>query len=113
MLKTFLKKWLDVPEDKPSPVLKDFVVEGTVRELVKAVIEEALEPWREGVLRGYYWSDVEHKKIYGIFEKLTKSVVNEYAGDEVTRLVKERLEPESFIDGVVERINKKQLKSGK
>ena len=110
-MKKLLRKWLEVPELSD---MSGYVNTNDVKTMVEDAIVEAFGHKTYSSLNSYGWWDREpHKNITGTLDesvtKIVHGLIKPKANVAVSARLKELTEPESFIDGVVERIKAKQL----
>ena len=107
-MKQFLRKWLEVPEARG---MSKYVERDDIKQEVEDAIYEALQPELPESYRHLFWLRDKHKDIRGTLERHVKMILSEGAEEEVQKSVNKLVDPESFIDGVVERIKSKQLRT--
>ena len=104
-LKQRIKNWLEI-KDPPTlnfdEYVNEFITHHNLKEEVRKAIKEAFDPGSQ------YWTKGDD--LSGTFDGCVKRLI----GDEVRKLAKheivDRINGEEFIDDIIIRINKKQLK---
>ena len=105
-MKQFFRKWLEVPE---VPNMSKYVKTDDIKKAVEDAIYEALQPELPERYKPLFWDRGRDKDIRGTLQRHVKMLISEDAKMAVQKNVNELVEPEGFIDGVVERIKNKQL----
>ena len=107
MIKQMLRKWLEVPDEYVAPKV-DFKPE--IREVVVEVVKEA---FTEDYVSTSAFGRSDWGSIRGTIESQTTKVVDHYSREAVVLAIDSIVEPEAFIDAVVQRIQSKQLGGSK
>lgn len=110
-LRIFLREWLGI-KDEPEPSDHTYVRMDNIKEAVEDAIYEAFLPElsiQQRIMT--YWDRPRDKEIRGTLQKQVEGLVGKEVEHAVAQKISELLEPERFIDGVVERIKRKQLVS--
>ena len=108
-LRKFLREWLGIKDD-PKPSGHAYVRTDDIKESVEDAIREAFLPElsTQQMMHTYWYRDRD-KDIRGTLQQCVRKLIDEDAENAVEKRVAELLQPESFIDGVVERIKRKQI----
>lgn len=107
MIKKRIKKWLGIDEQLKEIFTPYIVTEEDLKSKIEDAISEAFTPTpNESIENTYLW---HRKNIRGSLDKAVKKLAEEYVESLVKKRLDELVVPEDFIDGVVERIKKKQL----
>ena len=106
-IKKALRAWLEVPqEDEIGGEL-----EHRIRSFVEQVIYEAFFPAVPKELEHLFLSDDDYPKIRSQIEHHIRKLASDYVADTAERAINNLVNREEFIDEIVERIKRKQLRT--
>ncbi|MCY4044626.1 MAG: hypothetical protein OXE99_06070 [Cellvibrionales bacterium] len=112
-MKKLLQKWLEIPPAEKEIIdlnFPNYITECQLKNAVEEAIYEALSPDLPELYRIKYFQRDKYKDLSGLVQNHIKSLARELSKSEIRKVITEKIEPEKFIDDVVERIKNKQLK---
>ena len=105
-MKDIIKRWLGIY--KIENEIKDIIPRIKIQKWIADNVSEAVEEiFTDGITNSVYYSPTRYEYLNGRVKMLTTIRVNDAVGE----TLEYQMQQEEFIDSLVDRINRKQLKT--